>query len=148
MTARHLYRHGFGVILLSLLLGFAIPASGGGAKGRLWLAAHTTGLMTGLLVVAAGCVWPTLRLGPRARKVAGFALITGAWLGYWVLGVFNAAMAIPLPIAAPGLPAAPGWTQAVLGFGLIYVGLAIIAGTAMVLFGLRNQAPSGNVEGA
>ncbi len=139
MSARHLFRHGFAVVLFSLCLGFAIPAVGGGAKGRLWLAAHNTGILTGLLLVAAAAAWPKLRLGDRARRVAGWALISGAWLGYWVLGVFTSVTQMPLSVAAPNLPPVPGWPQAVVGVSLIYVGLAILAGVAVVLYGLRNQ---------
>jgi hydroxylaminobenzene mutase len=139
MPARRFFFHGFLMVLLSLCLGFVIAGVGGGPRGRVWLGAHTTGLMTGLLLVAAGAVWPAVRLGARAQRIAGFSLITGAWAGYWVLGVFASAMAMPLKVAAPDLPPVAGWPQAVVAAALIYVSLTLIGGCGMVVYGLAGR---------
>ena len=139
MSARRLYRHGFALVLASLLLGFAIVGSGGGVKGRLWLAAHTTGILVGLMLVAAGAAWPSVRLGAGAQRAAGLLLVVGSWTGFVVLGLFTAVMAIPLPVAAPSLPPVPGWVMAVNGVGIAVVAISILVGWSMVLFGLRGD---------
>jgi hypothetical protein len=139
MSQRRLFRQGLALVLASLLLGFAIVASHGGVKGRLWLAAHTTGILVGLMLIAAGAVFPSVRLGDGAKRAAGWLLIAGAWAGFWVLGVFTAVMAIPLPVAAPSSPEPAGWVMAVNGAGILVVAVGILVGWSMLLWGLRGN---------
>lgn len=68
---RRVLLHGALVVMLSLLLGFAVAGAADQAHGRVWLAAHNTGLLTGLVVMAAGLVWPPLELGARAQRAGG-----------------------------------------------------------------------------
>jgi len=137
MATRRLYFHGFLIVLISLALGLVVAAVGPGPAGRLWLASHTTGLMTGLLVIAAGAVWSELTLGARALRVAYFCVTTGAWAGLVLLGLFVPIMKMPQGQAGHELPPVSGWPMAVVGVALIYVTLTLLAGAVMIVLGLR-----------
>jgi hypothetical protein len=136
---RRILLHGSLVVMLSLLLGFAVAGAPDQVHGRVWLAAHNTGILTGLIVIAAGLLWPTLRLGARGQKVAAFMLLTGAWVGYWLLGVFGAALSIPQKVAAPSLPPAPAWATGVTIAAIAYVTITILGGWGMIVYGLRGR---------
>ena len=60
---------GFGLILLAFLGAFAIPQL---ANPRLGLAAHTAGIMGGIVVIAVGALAGSFTLAPRSRAVIGF----------------------------------------------------------------------------
>lgn len=134
---RKLHRHGVLVLLISLCLGFAVAASGPGPRGRQWLGAHTTGILTGLVLIALGSLWPTLRLGERAQKVGSFLLVSGAWVGLLVLGLFTCIVGVQQAQAAPSLPPPAPWQNAVIGAAILYVSVGILGGVGTVLYGLR-----------
>jgi hypothetical protein len=139
MPTRRLYFHGFLIVLISLALGLVVAAVGPGPAGRLWLASHTTGLMTGLMVVAAGVVWSELTLSERALKAAYFCITSGAWAGVIFLGVFVPIMKMPQGQAGHELPPVSGWPMAVVGVSLVYVTLTLLAGATLVVIGLRTK---------
>ena len=64
---RNLVKHGFVLILLSLLTGFVIPIA---EAPRLALSAHTIGLISGILLLTLSAVWKYLVLSERQEKVA------------------------------------------------------------------------------
>jgi hydroxylaminobenzene mutase len=138
--ARRLYFHGMLITLISLALGLAVAASGPGVQGRQWLGAHVTGLLMGVLLIACGAVWSSLRLGERAQKAAWFCVVSGAWVGLAGLGIFVPLMKIPQAQAAPGLAPVPGWPNAVVGTAILYVTITLMGGIGTLVVGLRPRA--------
>jgi hypothetical protein len=137
MGARRLQFHGFIFILVSFGIGLLLPALGPTPRGRLFLGAHTTGLMMGLLLITAGAVWPNLRLGPRAQKVARLCLLAGAWVGLLFLGIFGSVMQVPAIHATPNLPAPPAWVMAVFGSSIAIVSITLTTAAILFVVGLR-----------
>lgn len=140
---RKLFRHGFVILLVAFALGGVAGAAGGGPHARLWLGAHTTGILVGLLVVAVGAVWPQLLLDQRAARALYALTVGGNWVGVLVLGIFAPAVHFPSAISTPDLPAAPGWASSIVGLGLVVVTLSTFAMCGLVVAGLRPR-PTAN----
>src|ERR1700710_1535517 len=76
---RRLIRHGVMLFLAGLLTGFVLPLT---ANPRAGLAGHLEGVMNGTFLVALGCAWTELRLGPTAERVAYALLVFGSWANW------------------------------------------------------------------
>jgi len=134
---RRLFRHGFVILLVAFALGGVAGAAGGGPHARLWLGAHTTGILVGLLVVAVGAVWPRLALGSRASRSLYAVTLGGNWTGVVVLGIFAPAVGFPSAISTPELPPAAAWAATVVGLGLVVVTVSTFAMCGLVIAGLK-----------
>jgi (hydroxyamino)benzene mutase len=132
---RGLFRNGFWVLLVSLLLGVVAAAT----SSRQWLGAHTTGLLDGVLVVAAGAVWPSLRLSARGQRIAYYGMVSSAWVGVVVPGIFATLVGFPLKIVEHGTGHPPAWAAAIVGVGLAYITLSVLTATALIAVGLRGD---------
>ncbi len=138
-TRRSLYRHGAILMTIAFALGVVAGGMGDDPRARLWLGAHTTGIMVGLLVIAVGAMWPELRLERLGRRVAYLSAVGGNWLGLAVLGVFAPAAAFGSPITSPTLPPPPAWAQGVVGVGLLIVTISTFTMCGAVIYGLRGR---------
>jgi hydroxylaminobenzene mutase len=136
--ARRLLRSGVVLILLSLLIGLAIP---GLTVPRLGVAALVNGVVGGLALIVLGLLWPHLDLGPRARGAA-------FWLGVYsffvatimpLLGAVWGAGASMLPIAAGTARGTPA-QEAILSAGLITAGVSVFVLFVLLFVGLRGAA--------
>jgi hydroxylaminobenzene mutase len=138
---RDLFRHAFVILFVAFVLGVVAGVESGRPTARLWLGAHMTGILVGLLLVAVGVVWPHLRLSEgQQRWLFRFAVI-GNWIGVIVLGAFGAAIGAPAPIVAPGLPSVLAWQQSVISGGIAVVTITTFATVGLVLVGLRGEPP-------
>jgi hydroxylaminobenzene mutase len=134
---RRLVLHGAVLFLLGLATGFVSPAL---ENPRMGLSAHLEGLMNGTFLIALGAVWPHVRLAPRAAGAAFALLLYGTyvnWLSVLLGAVWGASRL--MPIAGAGHAAEP-WQEAVVGFGLVTISLAMVAGVGLVLAGLARRA--------
>ena len=139
---RRLLRLGVALLFVGLLIGLAIPAL---AVPRLGVAAHVNAVVGALFLLAFGLVWPHLRLGAGASRLA-------FWLGPYsffvaslmpLLGGIWGAGATMLPLAAGAVRGTP-FQEGVIGVGLVTAGIAIIALCGLLFYGLRD----GNAEAA
>ena len=76
-----LLRYGFVLVLISLALSFFIPAM---AVPRLALSAHTIGIMSGILMILVGAIWPAFALGAAPATIMQWCWIYSGyanWLG-------------------------------------------------------------------
>ena len=138
-TAQRLVFHGALLFLLGLLTGFVSPLA---ANPRMGLSAHLEGLMNGTFLIALGAVWSYVRLGPRAERTAFWLLLYGTYVNWASVGLAAVTGASRLmPIAGKG-HSGPAWAEALVGFGLVSLSLAMVAALALVLWGLvqRNEA--------
>ncbi|MRR14177.1 hydrogenase, partial [archaeon] len=77
--SRGMIRLGAVLVLMGLFSGLLVPHL---ANPRMGLSSHMEGVMSGLLLMVIGTVWPKLRLGGAARKAACFSLIYGAFTNW------------------------------------------------------------------
>ncbi|MBV8683839.1 MAG: hypothetical protein JO111_13275 [Caulobacteraceae bacterium] len=125
------------LFLLGLLTGFAIPAL---RSSRLGLSAHLTAVQSGAFLLAAGLLWPHLRLWPAWNGVIANALwisLYGLWLSLLLAGVFGAGRG--LPIAGQGITTTAAKQYAVSGL-MVVASLALVVVVAAMLLGWSWQA--------
>ena len=123
---RLLFRQGALFLLLSALLGLvvAVPAP----HPAKWMAAHITGLLTGILIISLGGLWPEVRLEPRRRTLALRMGLIGSWGGFAV-NIYAALVNFPGAATEPGRAPDAAW-QAIIFF----VGLAVVVPTTIGAF--------------
>jgi hypothetical protein len=73
-------RAGFLLLTLALLTGFAIPAF---LNQKMALAAHVTGVLNALLLIAVGLSWGLLAAGPLQARLTRGAFLYATY-GNWV----------------------------------------------------------------
>jgi hydroxylaminobenzene mutase len=134
---RGLMWHGMFLFLIGLLTGFAEQHF---ANMRMALAAHLEGVMNGTFLVALGAIWTEVRLAPTTKTIAYWTVLYGSyinWLVTTLAAVFGTAALSPLTGAGHvGLP----WQETLITAGFMSVGIAIVAGSVLVLWGLRAKA--------
>jgi len=131
-TNRRLMWHGMFLFLLGLITGFLEQHF---ANVRMGLAAHLEGVMNGIFLLALGAIWTQVQL-PRAAK--GAAYWTALYSAYvnWLVRTLAAAFgtAALSPITAAGHTGKP-WQESLVTAGFMSVGLAIVAGSLLLLLG-------------
>jgi hydroxylaminobenzene mutase len=130
---------GVSLFLIGLLIGLAVPFF---AVPRLALSVHLLGLMQGLFLSVVGILWPRLKL-TRATEAAAFWLLVYGCIAAWtsnLLGAIWGAGNSIVPIAA-GAARGSEIQEMIIVIGLRSGGLALIAGTALLLWGLRGANP-------
>jgi hydroxylaminobenzene mutase len=134
---RRLLFHGMALFLIGLFTGLAEQHV---ANVRMALAAHLEGVMNGIFLLAVGAIWTEVRLPVRATVVAYWALLGGTY-GNWAVTTTAAFLgtAALSPVTAAG-HSAPQWQEALVTAGFMMIGLAIIAASLLLLWGLRATA--------
>jgi hydroxylaminobenzene mutase len=135
--SRRLLSLGVLLILLGFLSGLLIPIL---ANPRMGLSSHIEGVMSGMLLILMGIIWPRLSLGDRAMKVTSLLLIYGAYAN-WANPLLAAAWAAGgsmMPMASMGLKGTPV-QEMVIGILSISLALALLIGISHVLLGLRGE---------
>jgi hydroxylaminobenzene mutase len=134
---RRLLFHGIALFLLGLLTGLAEQHF---ANVRMGLAAHLEGVMNGIFLLAVGAVWSEVRLASTAQKLAFWTLLGGTY-GNWAVTTMAAMLgtAAMSPITAAGHGAAQG-QEILVATGFVLIGLAVIVGAILLLWGLRGTA--------
>jgi (hydroxyamino)benzene mutase len=138
-----------GVVLLLLcsLEGFAIPYL---AAPRLGLSAHTLSALQGVLLLALGLVWPRLRLGTVASRLAFWLLVYSAFaiLAAYVLASAWGAGNETMPLAAGTAHGTPV-QEAVIKVAAYSSAPTGLASFGLILWGLRvaNTRPANDERG-
>ena len=131
---RLLIRAGFILFTLALLTGFAIPA----LNHRMALAAHLTGILNALVLIALGLSWGLLVMGPvQARLTRAVFLFAsyGSWGGSCLAAAWGTSRLTPL--SGAGYSAA-AWKESVVQVLQVSLTLAILAGAVSVVYALRS----------
>jgi (hydroxyamino)benzene mutase len=131
---RRLMWHGMSLFILGLLTGFAEQHF---ANVRMGLAAHLEGLMNGTFLIALGAIWNEVNLSPRIKAVAFWTALYGTYMN-WLITALAAAFgtAALSPITGAGHSGQP-WQGSMVTVGFLSVGIAIVASSALILWGLR-----------
>jgi len=135
-SKRRLIRHGFFLFLLGLLSGFLEQKF---VNPRMGLAAHLEGVMLGTFVIALGAVWLEVNLSPKLKLAAYRITLYGAYMN-WATTALAAALgsAALSPITGAGY-SAPPWQNTLVTVLFMSVGIATLASTLLVLWGLRRS---------
>ncbi len=133
-TNRHLMWHGMFLFLLGLFTGFAEHSF---ANVRMGLAAHLEGVMNGTFLLALGAVWAHVSLPPPV-KTATYWIVLYATYANWLMTTLAAVFGTGAlsPITAPGYKGRP-WQESFITIGFMSVGLAYVASSLIILWGLR-----------
>jgi hydroxylaminobenzene mutase len=125
------------LFLLGLLTGFVETKF---ANPRMGLAAHLEGVMNGTFLVALGAVWIEVRLSAKLKAAAYWSALYGAYVN-WATTALGAAFGVAAlsPITGAGHSALP-WQEGFVTALFMTVGLAIVASSLLVLWGLRRAA--------
>jgi len=125
------------LFLLGLFTGLAEPQF---ANTRMGLAAHLEGVMNGTFLLALGAVWGNVALSVSTKTATWWLALYGTYANWGVttLAAIFGTGALS-PITAQGLSAQP-WQESLVTAGFISVGIAIIAATVLLLWGLRRGA--------
>ncbi len=131
-----LVRAGFVLFTFALLTGFAIPAF---LNHRMALAAHVTGILNALLLVALGLAWGLLAVSPLQAKLTRAAFLYATYAN-WGTSCLGAAWGTTrlTPLSGAGYGAAP-WQEAVVLALRVSFTLAILAGAVSVVSALRSK---------
>ena len=138
---RRLLWHGVAIVLLSLVVGAAVPAF---TNPRMALAAHVGGVMTGMLTASLGLLWADLHLGAGTRRALFWLAVYQGWsqtAGLILAGAFGTSKTTPM--AGAGFTGEP-WEEAVVAVLLTTGAVAILACCGLVLYGLRRLPDDAN----
>lgn len=127
---------GFVLILLSLLTGLGMPIF---INPRLGLAAHTVGIIGGLVVIALGALASSFNLGRRASAVMMWSWLYAAyanWLGSFI-GALTGASRLT-PIAGAGTSGTP-LAEAIVSFLFTSLAVVSIIATSIAIWGFRKE---------
>ena len=134
---RRLMWHGMFLFLLGLVTGFFEQHF---TNLRMGLAAHLEGVMNGIFLLALGAIWTQVQLLGAAKGAAYWTALYGTyvnWLITTLAAVFGTAALSP--ITAAGHMGKP-WQESLVTAGFLSVGLAIVACSLLLLWGLRAKA--------
>ena len=136
---RTLQRSAFALLLPACAAALLIPLY---PVPRTGLAAHVIGITGALFLLGTSHLLPGLRLSARALSVAVTLLTVSVWLGFltqWV-GAFGG-LSRMFVVTAAGRP--EGWALLETAIEWLIKGITPLTfiGCAMVLWGLRGQAP-------
>jgi len=129
------------LFLLGLLTGFVIPAF---TNPRMGLASHLEGVMNGTFLVALGAAWGWVNLSPRLERLAFWLVLYGSfanWFFVSLAAIFGTSEITP--IAGAGYKAAALQEQ-IVSIGLVSVGITLVIGIAIVVYGLFSRGDDGH----
>jgi hypothetical protein len=137
---RLLFRQGVVFLLVSAVLGL-VTAAPGIANPVKWRTAHLSGLLTGLLLIGFGALWPQLRLTDTRRRLALRLGLISAWTGL-VANIYVAIVNLPGPASDPGVQPDAAW-KPIPFFVMLVVVVTTLFGSFFLLWrGLQGPADS------
>jgi hydroxylaminobenzene mutase len=132
---RLLIRAGFVLFTLALLTGLAVPAF---LNQRMAVAAHVTGALNAVLLIALGLAWGLLAMSPVQASLTRGAFLYGAYAN-WGSSCLAAAWGTSrlTPLSGAGYSAAP-WQEGVVQVLQVSLSLAMLGGAVSVVYALRS----------
>jgi len=136
---RLLVRAGFVLFTLALLTGLAVPAF---LNHRMAVAAHLTGVVNALLLIAVGLAWGLLAMSRVQARLTRGVFLCCAYAN-WGTSCLAAAWGTSrlTPLSGAGYSAA-AWKESVVQVLQVSLALAILAGALSVVYALRSPRAS------
>lgn len=131
---RLLFRQGALILLISATVGLVVASPV--AHPAKWMGAHVSGLMTGLLVIGFGALWPSVTLPDGQRRLALRLGLTASWTGI-VANVYSALVNLPGPATEPGRLPDAAWQPLVFYALLLIIVPATLVSFFLIWKGLR-----------
>ena len=135
---RTLLQLGVALFLFTSFEGFVVPYFAVPTLGR---SVHTLSGFTGILFLAMGLMWPMLKLGTTASRIALWSLVYSAFstiAGFIVAALWGVGGSI-MPIAAQGVRGSD-FQETVIQLIMYPAAPTGIISFALVLWGLRARA--------
>ncbi|MEE4273516.1 MAG: hypothetical protein V2I67_17715 [Thermoanaerobaculales bacterium] len=135
---RRLFRHGFVLIALALVSGFAVPAA---KIPRLALSAHTIGVLSGVLLITVGLVWNRFRLSERQLSTMYWAWVSSSyanWATILIGAIFGTGKMTP--VASAGVVGSP-FAEVVVSLALVVVAALSLVAVGLAVWGMRAGDP-------
>jgi (hydroxyamino)benzene mutase len=131
--ATRLIRSGVLLFLLGLVTGLAVPEA---QIPRMAVASHMEGVMSGLLLMAMGMIWPRLNLGSIPAGMAQWMLVYGAYTnwGNTLAASLLGAGGSMMPFASHGRMGTP-LQEGIIGLVSVSMALSLLIGVSIVLWG-------------
>jgi hydroxylaminobenzene mutase len=131
-----LVRAGFVLFTLALLTGLSVPAF---LNQRMAVAAHVSGVMNALVLIALGLAWGHLVMGPVQTRLTRGAFLFGTYAS-WGTSCLAATWGTSrlTPLSGAGFSAAP-WKEAVVQVLQVLLSVVILAGALSVVQALRSR---------
>ena len=128
-------RAGFILFTLALLTGLAVPAF---LNHRMAVAAHLTGVINALLLIALGLAWGLLTMSPTQARLTRGIFLCSAYAN-WGTACLAAAWGTSrlTPLSGAGYSAA-AWKESVVQVLQVLLSVAILAGAASAVYALRS----------
>src|SRR5215471_5729873 len=122
---RALIRAGFVLFTLALFTGFAVPAF---RNSRMAVAAHVTGVLNALVLMAVGLAWGLLVVSPLQAKLTRGLFLCGTYAN-WGTACLAAAWGTSrlTPLSGAGYGADP-WKEGVVQALQVLLSVVIVAG--------------------
>lgn len=132
-----LLRHGFALILLSLIGGFFVSTM---AIPRLGLSAHTIGALGGTLLIAVGAVWQHFRLSNAQSAWLKWSWLFSSYVN-WLACTLGAVLGVGkmTPIASAGRIGSDA-AEGLVSLLFISVAVTSLVAAALSLWGLRRAS--------
>jgi hydroxylaminobenzene mutase len=135
---RCLLQLGVALFLFTSFEGFAVPALASPHLGR---SVHTLSGFTGVLFLAMGLMWPQLKLGTTAARIAFWFLVYSALatIAAFIIAALWGAGGSIMPIAAQGARGSD-FQETVIKLVVYPAAPTGIVAFALILWGLRGKA--------
>jgi (hydroxyamino)benzene mutase len=129
-----LFKLGLILFLIGLLTGFVIPTL---KNPRMGLSSHLEGVINGMFLVLLGLLWPHVQLS-HAWSVTAVGLLLYSAYANWLATLLAAAWGAGRKLApiAAGDHEASKVKETLVNVMLISLGVAVVIGVVIVLFGL------------
>jgi hydroxylaminobenzene mutase len=137
ILSQRLTRSGVLLLMLGLLTGLFVPKF---ANPRMGLSSHVEGVMSGMMLIILGFIWPKLWLKPAAMKTAHWLAVYGAyanWVNPLIAAAWDAGGSM-MPGASKGKKGTPTQEMVITILSVSLV-LALLPAVFLVLWGLRRN---------
>ncbi|MFO7529453.1 MAG: hypothetical protein R6W86_11695 [Marinobacter sp.] len=134
---RRLYQLGIILFLMGLLTGFLLPLM---ENARMGLSSHLEGIMNGVVLIVLGVIWPKLRLGRTAERIAFGLAVFGTytnWLATLSAGFIGAGVSM-MPMAGAGFEGS-AVQEGLIAIALSSLSVAMVVVAVMVFWGFWNH---------
>jgi (hydroxyamino)benzene mutase len=134
---RRMVWHGVCLFLLGLVGGMFVYSM---TNPRMGLTAHVGTVTNGTFLIAIGAAWSALVLSPRVEQWTFWLLVVGSYggsAGLYLAAVLGTRDSTPLHGAAQS---ASAWKEGLVTVTLVVFGVALMAGTALALWGFGQRA--------